>query len=177
MIAALFCRSDSVYKSFVETTCFDLERDARKYEGPFPVVAHPPCRSWGRLSHMAKPRPDEKDLARFAVSCVQKFGGVLEHPSASRLFTDQGLPRPGTQCRDQFGGFSYPVDQSWFGHSAPKRTWLYIVGVEPYKLPEIPFHLGVASGRVASGMSRADRERTPLAFAIWLATVARSCAK
>ena len=41
----------------------------------YPVICHPPCRAWGRLSHMANPRPDEKDLAWFALS--QWFGVIL----------------------------------------------------------------------------------------------------
>lgn len=174
-VAALFVRPDSIYKQLPSVDCYDLARDARTYSGVLPVIAHPPCRAWGRLRQFAKPRPDEKDLARFAVACVRRWGGVLEHPSASQLFIDQALPTPGTQQRDRWGGFTYPVMQSWWGHRAPKRTWLYIVGIEAADLPAIPFHLGLAAGCVCDGMRTPEREATPPAFADWLVDLAGRC--
>lgn len=73
----LFARKDSIYKSMPECDVWDIERDARNWPGGCPAIAHPPCRAWGELSHMANPRPDEKDLAIFAVEKIREWGGFL----------------------------------------------------------------------------------------------------
>ena len=168
-VAALFVQPRSVYRQIDGVDCWDAARDARLFCGGFPVVAHPPRRGWGRLASLAHVVPGELDLARFAVSKVRACGGVLEHPGFSRLWDDQGLPSPG-DGRDSFGGFTFPVDQGWFGHRAPKRTWLYVCGVG--ELPPFPLVLGVPPGRVEM-MCRQERERTPVAFARWLVQLAR----
>ena len=62
-VAVLFARADSIYKSMPGCDVYDIERDARTWPGGAPVVAHPPCRSWGKFAHMAKPRPGERELA------------------------------------------------------------------------------------------------------------------
>lgn len=171
-VAVLFAREDSIYKRMARCDVFDRHRDARTFHGGRPVIAHPPCRAWGRLRHLAKPRPDEKALALFAVDSVRRNGGVLEHPAHSTLWPAAGLPRPGT--RDAFGGWTLPVYQDQFGHPCPKATWLYIVGVAPAALPPIPFRLGHAPGRIVSIGDRTWRERTPDALAEWLFQVAVS---
>lgn len=184
-VAVLFARSDSIYKGFDLADVYDIDRDARNYRGDHPVVAHPPCRAWGRLRHFAKPRLDEKDLALFAVDAVRRFGGVLEHPTASTLWPAAGLPRPGAG-RDEFGGWSIQVPQFWWGHRAEKSTWLYIVGCEPRGLPAIPLVLGEAPCVIATqkkGANRRpetsppEREATPPAFAEWLLDLAQRCRK
>jgi hypothetical protein len=186
-VAVLFARKDSVYKTLPGCDVWDIDRDARNWPGGSPIVAHPPCRAWGRLAHMAKPRPDEKDLARFAVAMIRQYGGVLEHPSASRLWQDQQLGMIGTP--DAFGGWTLPVHQHWFGHLAEKSTLLYIVGVSPVEVPAIPLALGEAthvvstSGRRVDGtrsyrrpeIPKADREHTPIELAKWLVELARRC--
>ena len=96
-VAVLFARADSCYKALPGCDVWDAERDARRWPGGCPVVAHPPCRAWGRLRHFAKPRPDEKALALWAVEQVRKFGGVLEHPASSTLWPAAGLPAPGAR--------------------------------------------------------------------------------
>lgn len=193
-VAVLFARADSNYKTMPDCDVWDAERDARKWPGGAPVVAHPPCRAWGRLRALANPRHDEKALALFAVDQVRTHGGVLEHPKCSTLWPVAGLPAPGR--RDEFGGWTLPIFQNWFGHRAEKPTLLYIVGCEPGELPPIPFVLGEAthvigaSGRRADGgrlhkgdagwrpeVTKAEREHTPPALAAWLVEVAHLCRK
>lgn len=171
-VAALFVRSDTVYRS-LGADCWDVERNAVCYAGPGPVVAHPPCRAWGRLRKLAKPRPDEKDLAVFAVECVRRFGGVLEHPYGSTLWPYCGLPGPKAPP-DEFGGFTVVVDQGWWGHAAPKPTYLYIVGMTRGQLEEFPVQLLRAAGRTLL-LCPADRERTPVEFARFLLRTAGAC--
>lgn len=160
----LFGRKNSIYRRF-DLDVYDVLRDARTYSGDAPVIAHPPCRGWGRLRSFAKVSPGELDLAHFAVAAVRRCGGVLEHPAHSLLWSAAGLPSPG--ARDSFGGFTFPILQSWFGHEAPKPTWLYFVGLSPGDLPVLPFALGIPSGRVEF-MSTAKREKTPIDLAAWL---------
>jgi hypothetical protein len=138
MIAILFARTDSRYKDFPELyDVYDINRDARNYNGEDPVIAHPPCRAWGMLSHMANPRPDEKDLAWFAIDKVRSNGGVLEHPKGSRFFKEANCPDVG-KGYDEFGGFTILVDQFDFGHVAHKNTKLYIKGIKIEDLPPLP---------------------------------------
>ncbi|MFC4161998.1 hypothetical protein [Chitinimonas lacunae] len=191
-VAILFARQDSVYKTLEGCDAWDIDRDARRWPGGTSVVAHPPCRAWGRLRHFAKPRADEKALALFAVERVRRWGGVLEHPAGSTLWPAAGLPEPGQ--RDQFGGWTLPICQHWWGHRAEKATWLYIVGCEPANIPDIPLALGDAthivgsSGRRNGGdrlrpgdygwrpeISKAEREHTPPDLARWLVELARRC--
>lgn len=186
MVAVLFARTDSVYKTLPDLDVYDINRDARSYRGDAPVVAHPPCRAWGRLRAFAKPRPDEKRLACFAIDTVRRVGGVLEHPASSSLFPTCGLPVPGSR-RDDFGGWSIEVPQKWWGHRAEKNTWLYVVGVAPGDIPPIPLVLGQAShtvglwsgrdrSRALPDLPKAEREATPIAFAQWLVDLAARAA-
>ncbi len=137
IIPVLFCRSDSAYKNDTRFDAWDAQRDALKWQGGSPLIAHPPCRAWGQLSHMANPRKGEKELAPWAISQIRKFGGVLEHPKGSKLWKFLKLPEPETAC-DNFGGFSILIDQWDFGHVARKATKLYICGIDKSDLPNLP---------------------------------------
>ena len=181
-VAVLFARADSVYKTIAGADVWDAERDARNWQGGTPLVAHPPCRAWGRLRQFAKPREDEKMLAVLAVLAVRREGGVLEHPAESSLWVEQMLPRPG-RAPDEFGGWTMEFDQFHFGHRAEKRTWLYIVGCHPDDLPPIPHREGSPTHCVRPtksyprlpSITKAEREHTPPALAEWLVAVARKC--
>lgn len=170
-VSVLFARADSCYTDLVGDV-WDRRRDARRYVGSNAVVCHPPCRGWGRLRNWAKPRPDEKALALFAVDQVRRCGGVLEHPWGSTLWPVAGLPHPGYV--DAWGGWTLLIDQGWWGHPAPKPTYLYIVGLQRDDVGELPVQLHRAEGRTLQ-LSPADRERTPPRLAAWLVDLASRC--
>jgi len=175
--SALFVRSDSIYK-VLGLDCWDAERDALKWPGGNQVIAHPPCRAWGVLSHMAKPNPAEMWLAPWAAEQVRIWGGVLEHPAGSRLFNY--LP-PLNGFQDDFGGFTIEVDQYHFGHVANKPTRFYICGIDPSELPPIPHRPGKGKKSMTGQVPGTDRctqyerEYTPELLAGWLVEIATSC--
>jgi hypothetical protein len=168
MIAALFVRKTSHYKAIPGVDCFDESRNALTWAGGCPGVFHPPCRGWGKLSHFAKTKPGELDLAIWSMAMVRKFGGVVEHPKTSRLWSSAGCL--GYGMRDDHGGVLIPVYQSWWGHKAPKETCFYVVGAVPV-LPQYQPPVMVQS---VENMSQAAREVTPMPLALWLVDLARS---
>lgn len=191
-VAALFVRADSIYKSMNGVDAWDAQRDAKSWAGGSPLVAHPPCRTWGTLSHLFEHPPGERDLAPWAVEQVRLYGGVLEHLSKSRLWPELGLPPIGK--RDSYGGWTLAIHQSDFGHRAQKKTRLYIVGFSPEDIPDIPLVLGqtthvISQNRTLPGgrrlrkgmpgwrpdVSEAEQEHTPLELANWLVELARRC--
>jgi hypothetical protein len=184
MVSILFAASPSVYDELDGCEVYNKERDAMTFPGGMPIVAHPPCAQWGRLRYFAKDDPKEKAMAVWAVEQVRACGGVLEHPVGSSLWREVDLPRPGS--RDAYGGFTLPVDQSWFGHRARKPTLLYIVGIEPRCLPDLNYSMNPPSAVIETeirgrpgalpAVSRRERYATPLPFAEWLVSVARSAA-
>lgn len=169
---------------------YDAERDARRYWGPWPVVAHPPCGPWGPMRHLSSGVGAEQDAScgPRAVEQVRQWGGVLEHPAGSTLWLQCGLPRPG-ELPDAWGGITYEVCQVDWGHVARKRTWLYVVNVRPGQMPKAPAHREpthwASGGRTRSSRkgkpappgikicSAQQRRRTPTEFAKFLVSVAR----
>ena len=173
--AALFVREDSGYKNRPEWDAYDAGRDATTYIGNLPVVAHPPCRAWGQLSHMANPRQGEKELAFFAIEQVRRCGGILEHPSGSRLFKTH-LPSSG-QFPDEYG-YTILIDQFDFGHVAHKPTKLYICGVSNEDLPPMPAKRTESTDRSICGnvlgtkrCTQYQREYTPEKLMDWFELV------
>lgn len=143
MIAALFVQSDGCYQGLPDVDAWDKERDARKYNGPHPVVAHPPCQRYGALGvanyarwggEHNRPRNDGGCFAA-ALAAVNCWGGVLEHPAFSDAWPTYNLERPREGWSSSGIGWVCEVWQSAYGHKARKRTWLYYVGdCEPSEL-------------------------------------------
>lgn len=167
-VAALFVRPNSPYYE-LGCDCYDIKRDALTWLGGSPLVAHPPCRSWSQLSHMAKPRDGEYELAPWAFDQVRRHGGVVEHPYNSRLWSHMGCATHGV--RDRFGGILIPLYQSWWGHRAFKKSCIYVVGPSP----DLPEYSTPARTHLVEKMGRSERERTPAPFARWLVDLAGRC--
>lgn len=138
-VAALFVEKSGPYSEVDGVDLWDEMRDARTYDGPYPVVAHPPCSRWCRLAGLVEARWGHKrgeDGGCFAaaLASVRKYGGVLEHPAYSDAWAAHGLTAPkvggGWTSADFDGGWSCYVEQGMYGHPARKATWLYACGVE-----------------------------------------------
>ncbi len=187
-VAALYIDPRGPYPKMPGVECWDEARDARLYEGPHPVVAHPPCGPWGDLRHLSK---QDKDGALHAIAIVRTYGGVLEHPHRSKLW--EMLPGL-DDGPDEFGGYVVQVDQVLWGHPARKRTRLYVVGAPFKETTDAALHppypdrkathwvSGSRKQRSGGGVtpphikfcSSAQRRRTPPAFAEWLVALARA---
>ena len=143
MIAALFVEKHGVYSDLPSVDAWDIDRDARKYDGPWPVVAHPPCTTYCVMSNCRPYLKDRSDggCFQFALDAVRKFGGVLEQPAFSTAFRKHGIPEPKTghgwqRCLD--GGWVCYIEQGRYGHVAKKGTWLYAFGTSELPVSRPP---------------------------------------
>lgn len=126
-IAALFVDPRGAYAGLPDVELWDEARDARKYPGPHPVVAHPPCSRWCQLAYINEKRyghkvGDDGGCFASALASVRRWGGVLEHPAFTYAWPAFGLPRPprrGWQ-RSIDGGWTCQVSQGAYGHRARK---------------------------------------------------------
>lgn len=188
-VAALYVDPNGVYANLPGVDVWDEARDARLYDGPWPVVAHPPCATWCRLAPWieaigGRRRGDDGGCFAAALGAVRRFGGVLEHPASSYAWGAFGLPRPlGGHWIATLSdpGWVCEVSQAAYGHLASKLTWLYYVGEAP---PE-PLDTSRPAARAKCGhdpkgrrpnlprLRDADAARTPLAFRDVLLAMAR----
>jgi hypothetical protein len=203
MIAALYVAENGCYWNLPDIDPWNEARDARKYDGPWPVVAHPPCERWGRYwgggpmlhgTSRQKKLGDDGGCFAAALAAVRKWGGVLEHPEASHAFRAHGLATPSwrggwAHAGDAFGGRVCCVAQGNYGHRGRKLTWLYACGVS---LPVLDWSIPVMQIKLEDGfhsteerarlrktgivqrMSAGQRLATPVAFRDALLRIARS---
>ena len=191
-IAALFVETGGAYFGIPDVDPWDILRDARNYGGPDPVVAHPPCARWCRLSALVEARwgykrGDDGGCFAHALETVRRTGGVLEHPAYSEAWTAFDLPTPNREgwTRGICGGWSCHVEQGRYGHVAKKSTWLYAFGCE---LPSLRWGAVPDGGeigpvtwcgnRISTGEKRPRvgkaASKTPVEFREVLVAMARS---
>ncbi len=192
-VAALYVETGGAYFDLPGVDPWDEPRDARRYDGPHPVVAHPPCQRWGAMAAVNYTRwggehnRPGNDLGCFmaAVRAVQQWGGVLEHPAKSRAWELHGLTKPtriGWQaCRS--GGWVCEVWQSAYGHRANKATWLYYVGSDrprelcwerPKGTHQVGFRDQRGKARNKPTLPSREAAATPPEFRDLLLSIARS---
>lgn len=141
-VAALFVETDGAYFGLPNVEPWDEARDARLYDGPWPVVAHPSCQRWGRYSEShpivgkIAETGDDGGCFAAALAAIRAFGGVIEHPKDSKAFVgpksfNLGRPSPVGWSRSWDGiGWICQVEQGHYGHFSRKATWLYAAGVD-----------------------------------------------
>jgi hypothetical protein len=184
MIAALFVETNGVYFNLPDIDPWDQSRDARLYNGPYPVIAHPPCQLWGKMARVnfarwggEHNRPgNDNGCFKSALASVEKWGGVLEHPSQTYAWKDFGLRKPQKNkwIKDHDNiGWVCEVWQSVYGHRANKSTWLYYVGEHyPFDLkwerPIGKYQIGFQDRRGKAKnkltLSKKDANSTPIMF-------------
>lgn len=145
-VAALYVEKNGAYFGLPGVDPWDEERDARKYKGNSPIVAHPPCQRWGKFWHGSTRSPhkfklgDDAGCFKSALEALRRCGGVLEHPMDSKAWDFFGLAKPlrnGGWVESAPGLFSCCVYQGHYGHMAGKGTWLLVAGVKKSELPEL----------------------------------------
>ena len=167
MIAVLYAEPDGPYADISDVELWDVSRDARQYQGPHPVIAHPPCARWGRYwsggpsARVRRIKGDDEGCFAAALASVRRWRGVLEHPADSSAWEWYGLIPPprigGWVVADWQGGWTCCVDQGHYGHRAQKATWLYACGVA---LPSLQWGKSQCLVRLDEGFhSAAERRR------------------
>lgn len=160
MIAALYVETDGCYFGLEGVDPWDASRDARRYAGPHPVVAHPPCQRWGRMDHGGPSAPgtktpgDDGGCFASALDALGEFGGVLEHPCDSKAWAHFEIakpsrhggwiwtPKPKTQRWRDGEWWTCYVEQGHYGHMSRKPTWLLTQGLTLSELPQLNWTRG-----------------------------------
>lgn len=186
MIAALFVDPDGPYPKMRGIDCWPASRDARLYDGPHPVVAHPPCQLWVNFAALNYKRyggehnrpGNDGGCFRAALHAVIRWGGVLEHPAHSNAWRKFSLPTPCGIGWSRGAGDRWVCEvwQSAYGHKARKRTWLYYVGRKPLEADwrrEPGTHQCGWFDRNKPTLGKKEASRTPVAFAEFLVRLAR----
>lgn len=191
MIAALFVQSNGCYANDPSIDAWPESRDARLYEGPHPVIAHPPCQLWGAMAAVnfarwggEHNRPgNDGGCFSSALQSVILYGGVLEHPAKSRAWAAYGLLKPqGTGWkRAGLREWVCEVWQSAYGHRARKATWLFYSGDNPphqlnWERPSGTHQIGFHDQRGKSAnkptLGKREANATPPAFKVELVKLA-----
>lgn len=193
MISALYVQENGCYFGLDSVDPWPESRDARKYAGSNPVVAHPPCQLWGKMARVnfarwggEHNRPgNDGGCFKHALETINRCGGVLEHPAQTYAWAEYGLKKPlGTGWQRSGIGWVCEVWQSAYGHKARKATWLYYAGKNPpFDLDwsrnpgthQVGFYDQRGKSRNKPTLSKREANATPLPFRYTLLLLAEKC--
>ena len=110
-VAALFVQPEGCYSRCSDVEMWDEQRDARRYKGSLPVIAHPPCQLWGAMAAVNYSRwggehnkpGNDGGCFKSALKSVNRCGGVLEHPAKTKAWVKYGLTKPVSGVWSQCG--------------------------------------------------------------------------
>lgn len=191
-VAALYVDRLGTYACMPGIDPWDESRDARKYDGPHPVVAHPPCNVWCVMSHSAYARwggehnrpGNDGGCFEHAMNSVMRFGGVLEHPARTEAFKAFNIPKPTVIGWQPVAERQWVCEvwQSAYGHRAAKATWLFYVG--DHKPDDANWIRTAGTHQVSidnrprekqkPALSKREAKATPIEFARYLVALARA---
>jgi len=187
VIAALYVQTDGVYYGLPDVDPWDIERDARKYAGPYAVVAHPPCQLWVNFACLNykryggehnRPGNDGGCFAA-ALASVREWGGVLEHPAQTNAWRAHCLLAPLKHGWNYAGHDEWTCEvwQSAYGHKARKKTWLFYKGERPMEMNwarDPGTHQIGWFDRIKPTLGKKEAIATPIAFRDALLDLARN---
>jgi len=190
MIAALFVETGGCYYGLPHVDPWDVERDARFYPGPWQVIAHPPCETWGQMRNVNNARygnlpvGDDGKCFERALLHVETYGGILEHPRESMAFAKFGIDKPSLGFwKKTRAGYVTQVCQSNYGHRAQKSTWLYVCGIDRKYLPILDWRDTKGTHRISGFdntknlpyLPKDERASTPIPFRDLLISISERC--
>ena len=146
-IAALFVLSNGPYAEVPGVDLWDQARDARRYDGPYRIVAHPPCERWGRYCWI------NADFEGGWTCCVYQGNYGHRAQKATWLYA-VGVPLPSLK----WGGSGQRIRLDDGYHSAEERRRAIKTGV-------------------CQRLSKRQRLETPIPFRDLLLTIARGHAR
>ena len=92
-VAALYVDPHGIYLGMPGVSMWTYRRNAKLYDGPDPVIAHPPCGPWSRLKFLCTKQ--DPTCGPRAVDQVQKWGGRPRAPERQHALEALRAAAPG----------------------------------------------------------------------------------
>ena len=129
MIAALYVETGGCYFGLPDIDPWDEKRDARLYDGPYPVIAHPPCT---RMANSGVMWLEKRNLWDDLDEATTFFNHFVEYGKAGNKIAIEN-PIPHKYAVEKIGKYSQVIQPYMFGHTERKATCLWLFGLPELK--------------------------------------------